>query len=72
MLENKKTKLTPIENLGEFELINHLTKNFSIDNLSSKTGIGDDGCVIDFKKNLGVISTEIGRASCRERVSCSV
>ena len=43
MLENKNTKLTPIENLGEFELINHLTKNFSIDNLSSKIGIGDDG-----------------------------
>ena len=59
MLENKNTKLTPIENLGEFELINHLTKNFSIDNLSSKIGIGDDGCVIDFKNNLGVISTDL-------------
>jgi thiamine-monophosphate kinase len=52
-------KFTPIENLGEFELINHLTKNFSIDNPSTKIGIGDDACLIDFKKSLSVISTDL-------------
>lgn len=59
MLENNNTKFTPIENLGEFELINHLTKNFSIDNPSTKIGIGDDACLIDFKKSLSVISTDL-------------
>ena len=59
MLENKNTKITPIENLGEFELINHLTKRFSIVNPSSKIGIGDDACIIDFKSNLSAISTDL-------------
>ena len=59
MLENKNTKLTPIENLGEFELINQLTKSFSIENPSSIIGIGDDACVIDFKKQLSVVSTDL-------------
>lgn len=59
MFENKNTKLTSIENLGEFELINHLTEKFKIQNPSTIIGIGDDACVIDFKKNLSVISTDL-------------
>ena len=59
MLENKNTKLTPIDTFGEFELINHLTKNFTIKNSSSILGIGDDGCVIDSHKKLSVISTDL-------------
>ena len=59
MLENKNTKLTPIDTFGEFELINHLTKNFTIKNSSSILGIGDDGCVIDSHKKLSVVSTDL-------------
>ena len=59
MLENKNIKRTPIGNLGEFELISHLTKSFSIKNSSTIIGIGDDACIIDFKKKLSVISTDL-------------
>ncbi len=59
MLEDKNKKLTPIESMGEFQLINHLTKKFTIKNTSTLLGIGDDACVIDFKNNLSVLSTDL-------------
>ena len=42
MLENKNPSKTPIKNLGEFALIDHITKGFTIENESSQHGIGDD------------------------------
>ena len=47
MFENKGR--TEIEQLGEFGLIDHLTKNFEIKNKSTLKGIGDDAAVLDFK-----------------------
>ncbi|HAN39402.1 MAG TPA: thiamine-phosphate kinase, partial [Chitinophagaceae bacterium] len=38
---------TEIASLGEFGLIDHLTKNFEITNASTMLGIGDDAAVID-------------------------
>ena len=40
------SKTTDIEQLGEFGLIKHLTKNVSLKNNSSTVGIGDDAAVI--------------------------
>ena len=38
---------TEIASLGEFGLIEHLTKNIELHNASSIVGVGDDAAVID-------------------------
>jgi thiamine-monophosphate kinase len=50
---------TEIATLGEFGLIEHLTKNFEIQNASTITGIGDDGAVIDHFGKQTVVSTDM-------------
>jgi len=57
MFEN--TGRTEIEQLGEFGLIDHLTKNFEIKNKSSLKGIGDDAAVIDFEGKKALFSTDL-------------
>ncbi|MDC8001000.1 thiamine-phosphate kinase [Aequorivita todarodis] len=59
MFENKDDSSTSIGSLGEFGLIDHLTKNFTIKQKSTVKGIGDDAAVIscDSKKEI-VVSTD--------------
>lgn len=59
MLENKNQSRTSLSDLGEFGLIEHLTKNFSLNQKSSLKGIGDDGAVLDFKDKKVVVSTDL-------------
>ena len=59
MLENKNPSKTPIKNLGEFALIDHITKGFTIENESSRYGIGDDAAVLDHGKDPTLISTDL-------------
>lgn len=59
MLEDKNPLKTPLEKLGEFGLIDHLTKNFKIENKSTIKGIGDDAAVLDFKDKKTLISTDL-------------
>lgn len=59
MLEDKDSEKTSIENLGEFGLIDHLTKNFTNQNKSTLKGIGDDAAVLDFKGEKTVVSTDL-------------
>ncbi len=47
MLEDKNQERTSLEKLGEFGLIEHLTKNFEIKHKSTIKGIGDDAAVFD-------------------------
>jgi thiamine-monophosphate kinase len=49
MIEDKTPQRTSISQLGEFGLIDHLTKNFEIKQPSTLKGIGDDAAVLDFK-----------------------
>ncbi|MEO0571492.1 MAG: thiamine-phosphate kinase [Bacteroidota bacterium] len=58
MLEDKNAFRTPLEQLGEFELIKHLTKDFGIIHPSTLKGIGDDAAVLDLSKQKTVISTD--------------
>lgn len=51
--------VTPVSSLGEFGLINRLTKNFSTSNTSTIKGIGDDAAVIDSTGKKIVISTDL-------------
>lgn len=59
MLEDKNQERTALETLGEFGLIEHLTKGFDIKNESTLKGIGDDAAVLDFKNKKTVVSTDL-------------
>lgn len=50
---------TEISSLGEFGLIEHLTKNFEIQNASTVLSIGDDAAVIDHFGKQTVISSDM-------------
>lgn len=50
---------TPISSIGEFGLIEHLTKNIECYNASSLVGVGDDAAVIDHFGKQTVISTDL-------------
>ncbi|MGV6828372.1 MAG: thiamine-phosphate kinase [Flavobacteriales bacterium] len=58
MFENKNNTSTPISSLGEFGLINLLTKDFSINHKSTIKGIGDDAAVLSFKNEI-VVTTDL-------------
>lgn len=57
--ENKDRQSTAVSTLGEFALIEHLTKGFELQNPGSLVGIGDDAAVIHFQKENGLISTDM-------------
>jgi len=57
MFEN--TEKTGIENLGEFGLIDHLTKNIKLTQKSTVKGVGDDASVLDFKDKKVLVSTDM-------------
>ena len=59
MLEDKNTSRTPLDQLGEFGLIKHLTKAFELVNSSSLKGIGDDAAVLDLTQGKTVVSTDL-------------
>lgn len=52
-------KRTEIGQLGEFGLIDHITKDYTPNNPSTKYGIGDDAAVIDNGTYQTVISTDL-------------
>ena len=56
---SEEIKRTEISELGEFGLIEHLTKNFEIKHKSTLKGIGDDAAVIDNDGYLTVVSTDM-------------
>ncbi len=50
---------TDVNTLGEFGLIDHLTRDFPLQNPSSLKGIGDDAAVIDNGSFCTVVSTDM-------------
>ncbi|HEX7905888.1 MAG TPA: thiamine-phosphate kinase [Chitinophagaceae bacterium] len=50
---------TEIGSLGEFGLIEHLTKNIELQNASSVLGVGDDAAVIDHFGKQTVVTTDL-------------
>ena len=59
MIEDKTPQRTSIAQLGEFGLIDHLTKNFEIHQPSTLKGIGDDAAILDFETKKAVVSTDL-------------
>ncbi|MGB5982667.1 MAG: thiamine-phosphate kinase [Nonlabens sp.] len=58
MIEDKNPQRTPVEQLGEFGLIDYITDNFEVQNESSLLGIGDDAAVLKHLDTT-VISTDM-------------
>ncbi len=56
-MEDKKR--SEISELGEFGLIDHLTRNIKLRNKSSLVGVGDDAAVIDHENKLKLVSTDL-------------
>jgi thiamine-monophosphate kinase len=59
LLEDKGTNTTPISKLGEFGLIDHLTKNIKLKNENTIKGVGDDAAVIDMGDKYQLVSTDL-------------
>lgn len=59
MIEDKNPKRTPLSELGEFKLIEHLTKHFEINQKSTVKSIGDDAAILSFGDKETVISTDL-------------
>ncbi|QIE59611.1 thiamine-phosphate kinase [Rasiella rasia] len=57
MFDNKDSSKTPIASLGEFGLIDHLTKHFTISHSTTVKGIGDDAAVIAPKEGVEMVVT---------------
>src|SRR3954447_26398723 len=53
------TNRTEIASLGEFGLIEHLAKNFEVQNASTILSIGDDAAVIDHFGKQTVVSSDM-------------
>jgi thiamine-monophosphate kinase len=59
MFDNKENQSTSLDQLGEFKLIKHLTKNFKIHHASTIKSVGDDAAVLDLSKGKTVITTDL-------------
>ena len=57
LFDNKEK--TNIENLGEFGLIDHLTKNIKLTRENTTKGVGDDAAVLDAKGKKVLVSTDM-------------
>ena len=59
MLEDKNTQKTSLAELGEFGLINHITKYFKVEKASTVKAIGDDAAVLDASEKQTLVSTDL-------------
>ena len=59
LLEEKLQNTTPISELGEFGLIDHLTKNIKLKHKNTVKGVGDDAAVIDIGDKYQLVSTDL-------------
>jgi len=52
-------KTTPLSSLGEFKLIEHLTKDIKLHHASTKKGVGDDAAVFSAEGKQNLITTDL-------------
>tara|TARA_S200000501_G_scaffold33446_1_gene27836 strand:- start:156 stop:1208 length:1053 start_codon:yes stop_codon:yes gene_type:complete len=58
-IEDVTPNITPISSVGEFKLIEKLTKDFKCSNKDTIKGVGDDCAVIKSGKSLKLLSTDM-------------
>ena len=56
--KNNKQR-TKLSEIGEFELINRLSKDIKISNNSTLLGIGDDSAILNFDKDKALVSSDM-------------
>lgn len=54
-----ETRRTPISDLGEFGLIDRITKDIKFNNDSTELGVGDDAAVLSYNGKKVVVSTDM-------------
>ncbi|RZJ90359.1 MAG: thiamine-phosphate kinase [Chryseobacterium sp.] len=59
MIEDKNPQRTSLASLGEFGLVEHLTKDLELTQTSTIKGVGDDAAVLDFTNKKVVVSTDL-------------
>jgi len=59
MAEENQEQFTPLDKLGEFGLIDHLTQNFPLRNSSSIKGIGDDCAILENLDKQSVVTSDM-------------
>ncbi|SDT87751.1 thiamine-phosphate kinase [Polaribacter sp. Hel1_33_78] len=59
MLEDKNTQKTSLAELGEFGLIDHITKYFKVENSSTVRAVGDDAAVLDASEKQTLVTTDL-------------
>ncbi len=59
MFENKDQSLTPISEIGEFNLIRKLTEKFPVKDPGTKKAVGDDAAILNFDGKDVVVSTDL-------------
>lgn len=59
MIEDKNQARTSLSELGEFGLINHLTKNFKMQHKSTIKGVGDDAAVLNIENKQVLVTTDL-------------
>ena len=59
MLEDKNTQKTSLAELGEFGLINHITKYFKVEKASTIKAVGDDAAVLDASEKQTLVTTDL-------------
>ena len=59
MAEQQEEKFTSLDKLGEFGLIEYLTREFPLRNASSIKGVGDDCAVLENLENRTVVTSDM-------------
>ena len=59
MLEDKNPNKTSLAELGEFGLINHITKYFKTTNSSTVKAVGDDAAILDASEKQTLVTTDL-------------
>lgn len=59
IMPDKKNVPTSLKELGEFGLIEHLTKDISVKHDSTLKGVGDDAAVIEYQGKTTVVTTDL-------------
>jgi len=58
-MKEESINRTDVNTIGEFGLINRITKQFSLKQKSSDLGVGDDAAILDFADVKTVVSTDM-------------
>lgn len=59
MLEDKNQNKTSLAELGEFGLINHITKYFKVNHVNTIKAVGDDAAVLEASEQQTLVTTDL-------------